>query len=300
MNLLASIGNTPLFPTQRLSPDPAVRIWAKMEMMNPGGSVKDRIALSMIEAAERDGTLQPGGTIVEPTSGNTGIGLALVGAAKGYSVVLTMPESMSIERRKLLTGFGSELVLTPAADGMRGAIERAEQLVTEHGYFMPQQFKNPANPQIHRVTTGPEIIMQCPDPIDFFVSGIGTGGTITGAGEVLRAAYPNVKLIGVEPADSAILSGNEPGPHQIQGIGAGFVPEVLDTALLDEVITVSNEDAIETAQRLAQVEGLMVGISSGAAMAASLEVAARLDGPATIVTVFPDTGERYLSTALFE
>lgn len=300
MNLLASIGNTPLFPTQRLSPDSAVRIWAKMEMMNPGGSVKDRIALSMIEAAERDGTLQPGGTIVEPTSGNTGIGLALVGAAKGYSVVLTMPESMSIERRKLLTGFGSELVLTPAADGMRGAIERAEQLVTEHGYFMPQQFKNPANPQIHRVTTGPEIIMQCPDPIDFFVSGIGTGGTITGAGEVLRAAYPNVKLIGVEPADSAILSGNEPGPHQIQGIGAGFVPEVLDTALLDEVITVSNEDAIETAQRLAQVEGLMVGISSGAAMAASLEVAARLDGPATIVTVFPDTGERYLSTSLFE
>jgi cysteine synthase A len=299
VTILNRIGNTPLVPMRRLSPRTDVRIWAKLEMMNPGGSVKDRIALNMIETAEREGKLEPGGTIVEPTSGNTGIGLALVGAVKGYSVILTMPESMSIERRKLLKGYGAELVLTPAAEGMRGAIERAEKLASEHGYFVPQQFQNPANPQVHRRTTGPEILRQCPDLIDFFVAGIGTGGTITGVGEVLRAAFPQVQVIGVEPADSAVLSGGEPGSHKIQGIGAGFVPEVLNVELLDEVIPVTNKDAFETARRLAQEEGLMVGISSGAAMVATLRVAERVEGPATIVTVLPDTGERYLSTELF-
>jgi cysteine synthase A len=210
-----------------------------------------------------------------------------------------MPESMSIERRKLLTGYGAELVLTPAAEGMRGAIERATQMVDEHGYFMPQQFKNPANPQVHRETTGPEILSQCPEPVDYFVAGIGTGGTITGAGEVLRAAVPAVQIVGVEPADSPVLSGGAPGPHKIQGIGAGFVPDVLDTGLLDEVVKVANDEAFEMARRLAREEGLLVGISSGAAMAATLKVAARLTGPATLVTVFASTGERYLSTELF-
>jgi len=300
MDFLSLIGNTPLVPIRRLTPSAEVRIWAKLEMMNPGGSVKDRIALGMVEAAERDGSLKPGGTIVEPTSGNTGIGLALVGAVKGYPVVLTMPESMSIERRKLLQGYGAELVLTPAAEGMRGAIARAEQLADKQGYFMPQQFQNPANPQVHRLTTGPEILQQCPEAIDYFVAGIGTGGTITGAGEILKAAYSNLKIIAVEPADAAVLSGGEPGPHKIQGIGAGFVPQVLNTNLLDEVITVENEEALDTARQLAKVEGLLVGISSGAAMAAALKIAARLDGRAAIVTVMPDTGERYLSTALFE
>lgn len=300
MDFLSLIGNTPLVPIRRLTPSAEVRIWAKLEMMNPGGSVKDRIALGMVEAAERDGSLKPGGTIVEPTSGNTGIGLALVGAAKGYPVVLTMPESMSIERRKLLQGYGAELVLTPAVEGMRGAIARAEQLADKQGYFMPQQFQNPANPQVHRLTTGPEILQQCPEAIDYFVAGIGTGGTITGAGEVLMAAYPNLKIVAVEPADAAVLSGGEPGSHKIQGIGAGFVPQVLNTNLLDEVITVENEEALDTARQLAKVEGLLVGISSGAAMAAALKISARLDGRAAIVTVMPDTGERYLSTALFE
>jgi cysteine synthase A len=267
--------------------------------MNPGGSVKDRIALSMVEAAEEDGKLEPGGAIVEPTSGNTGIGLALVGAVKGYRVILTMPESMSIERRKLLTGFGAELELTPATDGMRGSIQRADQLAAEHGYFMPQQFQNPANPEIHRRTTGPEILRQCPGRIDYLVAGIGTGGTITGAGAVLRVAFPEMQVIGVEPADSAILSGGEPGPHKIQGIGAGFVPDVLDTQLLDEVVPVTNDEAIKMAQRLAKEEGLLAGISSGAAMAAATKIAARLEGQATIVTVLPSTGERYLSTELF-
>jgi cysteine synthase A len=300
MSLLQHIGNTPLVLMQRLTPREEVRIWAKLEMMNPGGSVKDRIALSMVEAAERDGKLKPGGTIVEPTSGNTGIGLALVGAVKGYHVVLTMPESMSMERRKLLTGFGAELILTPAADGMGGAIARAEQLVDERGYFMPQQFKNPANPQVHRETTGPEILKQCPNRIDYFVAGIGTGGTITGVGEVLREVFADVRVIGVEPAASAVLSGGSPGSHKIQGIGAGFVPAVLNRDLLDEVIPVTNDEAFEMARRLAHEEGLMVGISSGAAMAATLKVASRAEVPATLVTVLPDTGERYLSTQLFE
>jgi len=298
--MLNQIGNTPLIQIQRLSPRPEIKIWAKVEAFNPGGSVKDRIALGMIEAAERDGKLKPGGTIVEPTSGNTGIGLALVGAVKGYRVILTMPESMSIERRKLLQGYGAELHLTPAAGGMRAAIEQAEQLAAENGYFVPQQFQNPANPQVHRRGTGPEILRQCPEPIDFLVAGIGTGGTITGVGEVLRLAYPAIKIVGVEPADSPVLSGGEPGPHKIQGIGAGFVPQVLNTNLLDQVVTVANVEAFETARRLARQEGLLVGISSGAAMAATIKVAEQLSRPATLVTVLPDTGERYLSTTLFE
>ncbi|MGD9101475.1 MAG: cysteine synthase A [Anaerolineae bacterium] len=299
MSLLDRIGNTPLVQMQRLSPRGEAHVWAKVEMVNPGGSVKDRIALNMVETAEREGKLKPGDTIVEPTSGNTGIGLALVGAVKGYATVLVMPESLSIERRKLLKGYGAELILTPASGGMRAAIERAEKLVAEHGYFMPNQFQNPANPQAHRKTTGPEILRQCPDPVDYFVAGIGTGGTITGAGEVLRVAYPQVRIVGVEPAGSPVLSGGQPGPHKIQGIGAGFVPQVLDKELLDEVISVSNEEALETARRLAREEGLLVGISSGAAMAAALKVAGRVEGPATVVTVLPDTGERYLSTDLF-
>ena len=299
MSLATQIGNTPLVRIQRLAPDPEVRLWAKVEGMNPGGSVKDRIALSMIEAAERDGSLPPGGTIVEPTSGNTGIGLALVGAIKGYRVILTMPESMSIERRKLLQGYGAELVLTPAAEGMSGAIARAEALAGEHGYTMPQQFKNPANPQVHRLTTGPEILRQCPDRIDYFVAGIGTGGTITGAGQVLKVAYPAIQIIGVEPAASPVLAGGQAGPHRIQGIGAGFVPDVLDRGLLDRVIQVTHEEALETTRQLATCEGLLVGISSGAAMAATLRVAREIGGTATLVTVLPDTGERYLSTDLF-
>jgi len=299
MSVLDHIGNTPLVRLQRLNPRPEVNIWAKLEMMNPGGSVKDRIALNMVESAERDGLLKPGGIIVEPTSGNTGIGLALVGAVKGYKVILIMPESLSIERRKLLIGYGAELVLSPAEEGMRGAIERAEALVAEHGYYMPQQFKNPANPQVHRLTTGPEILNQCPDPIDFLVAGIGTGGTITGTGEVLRVAYPDIKIVGVEPAGSPVLSGGEPGRHKIQGIGAGFVPDVLRTDLLDEVVTVSNDESFELARRLAREEGLLVGISSGAAMAATLKVAERTKGQVTLVTVFASTGERYLSTELF-
>jgi cysteine synthase A len=299
VSIIDKIGNTPLVRIQRLTPRPEVHIWAKLESMNPGGSVKDRIGRSMVVAAERDGILKPGGTVVEPTSGNTGIGLALVGAVKGYRVVLTMPESMSIERRKLLKGYGAQLELTPASEGMRGAIGLAEELVEEHGYYMPQQFKNPANPQVHRLTTGPELLRQCPEPIDFFVAGIGTGGTITGAGEVLRIAYPAIRIVAVEPADSAILSGGEPGPHKIQGIGAGFVPDVLNTDLYDEVVTVTNDEAFETARELAKEEGLLVGISSGAAMAATLKVAEQIEGPATLVTVFASTGERYLSTELF-
>jgi len=299
MSVLERIGNTPLVEIKRLCPRPEVKLWVKVEAFNPGGSVKDRIALSMVEAAERDGELEPGGTIVEPTSGNTGIGLALVGAVKGYRVILTMPESMSIERRKLLQGYGAELILTPAAEGMRGAIQQAEALAAEHGYFVPQQFQNPANPQAHRRTTAPEIIRQCPGPIDFFVAGIGTGGTVTGAGAVLKTVYPEIRIVGVEPADSPVLSGGQPGPHKIQGIGAGFAPDVLDIELLDEIVQVTNDDAFEAAGRLAREEGLLVGISSGAAMAAALQVAQRLSGPATIVTILPDTGERYLSTVLF-
>ena len=275
-------------------------VWAKLEGRNPGGSVKDRICLAMIEAAERSGELTPGGTIVEATSGNTGIGLALVAAVKGYRLVLTMPETMSEERRALLTAYGATLVLTPDTKGMHAALRRAEELLAENpGWYMPQQFVNPANPEAHRRTTGPELLAQLPR-IDAFVAGVGTGGTITGVGEVLRNAHPRIRIVAVEPAASPVLSGGEPGYHRIEGIGAGFVPEVLNTSLYDEVITVADDDAVAHARALARHEGMLVGASAGAACAAAIAVARRLPSGSIVATVFPDSGERYLTTNLFE
>src|SRR5437667_661188 len=274
-------------------------IWAKLENLNPGGSVKDRICLAMIERAERDGRLKPGGTIIEPTSGNTGIGLALVAAVKGYRLVLTMPDTMSEERRSLLAAYGARLVLTPDTKGMHGAVRRAEELLAEHpDWYMPQQFTNPANPEAHRQTTAREILAQL-SQIDAFVAGVGTGGTSTGVGQVLRSERPHVRIYAVEPAASPGLAGGEPGFHHIQGIGAGFVPEILDTAIYDEVIAVSDEEAVEHTRALARFEGLLVGISSGAACAAAIRVARKLGRGAVVLTVFPDTGERYLTTDLF-
>lgn len=299
-DILQLIGNTPVVRLRRVPAPGSATVWAKLEGFNPGGSVKDRIALSMVVAAERDGLLQPGGTIVEPTSGNTGIGLAMVAAARGYRLILTMPETMSMERRALLWAYGAEIVLTPGSGGMAGAVARAEALVRENpGYFMPQQFKNPANPQIHRETTAQEILAQVPGKVDAFVAGVGTGGTITGVGEVLKARWPDVRIVAVEPADSPVLSGGKPGPHKIQGIGAGFIPDVLRVDILDEVIPVTYEAARETTRSLAREEGILVGISSGAAAWAALQVAARLGEGKTVVVVLPDTGERYLSTGLF-
>jgi cysteine synthase A len=298
---LELIGSTPVVRLSRI-PQRAERdaeVWAKLESFNPGGSVKDRICLAMVEAAEREGRLKPGGTIIEPTSGNTGIGLALVAAVKGYRLVLTMPDTMSEERRSLLMAYGARLVITPDTKGMHGAVRRAEQLLAENpDWYMPQQFTNPANPDVHRRTTAREILAQMPR-IDAFVAGVGTGGTITGVGEVLRAARPGVRLYAVEPAASPVLSGGEAGYHHIQGIGAGFVPEVLDTESYDQVLTVSDEDATEHTRALARHEGLLVGISSGAACAAALRVARTLGPDAVVLTVFPDTGERYLTTDLF-
>jgi cysteine synthase A len=254
----------------------------------------------MIEAAEQDGLLKPGGVIVEPTSGNTGIGLAMVAAVKGYRLILTMPETMSVERRTLLAAYGAEIVLTPGTEGMRGAVAKAEELVWKNpGYFMPQQFRNPANPEVHRRTTAVEILHQVEGPLHAFVAGVGTGGTLTGVGEALKERYPAVQIVAVEPANSPVLSGGQPGPHKIQGIGAGFVPDVLEMDVVDEVITVANEEALETARRLAREEGLLVGISSGAAAFAALQVAERLGDGKTVVVILPDTGERYLSTELF-
>jgi cysteine synthase A len=298
--VLGLIGRTPVVRLQRMPAPGSATVWAKLERANPGGSVKDRIGLSMIEAAERDGLLKPGGVIVEPTSGNTGVGLAMVAAVKGYRLILTMPDTLSVERRILLAAYGAELVLTPGAKGIRGAIAKAEELVRENpGSFVPQQFKNPANPEVHRRTTAAEILQQVEGPLHAFVAGVGTGGTLTGVGEVLKERYPTAQIVAVEPANSPVLSSGQPGRHKIQGIGPGFVPDVLNMDVVDEVITVANEEALETARRLAREEGLLVGISSGAAAFAVLRVAERLGDGKTVVVILPDTGERYLSTDLF-
>ena len=294
------IGQTPVVKLNRVVDDNSADVYLKLEYFNPGSSVKDRIALAMIEAAEKSGVLKPGGTIIEPTSGNTGIGLTWIAAAKGYKSVITMPETMSLERRNLLRAYGAQLVLTPGAAGMKGAIAKAEELAKENGYFLPQQFENEANPEIHRLTTGKELVEQFPDGLDAFVAGIGTGGTITGAGEVLKEKYPEIQIFAVEPADSPVLSEGKTGPHKIQGIGAGFIPEVLDTKIYNEVITVSTEQAFNAAREVASQEGILGGISSGAAIHAALEVAKKLGKGKKVVAIIPDNGERYLSTALYQ
>lgn len=298
-SVLELIHETPVVRLNKIASAAGAALWAKLEMFNPGGSVKDRIAISMIEAAERESKLSPGMTVVEPTSGNTGIGLALVCAVKGYDLILTMPDTMSVERRALLQAFGAKLVLTPGEGGMRKAVEEAERLASLPGHFMPQQFLNPANPGIHRQRTAEEILDQMEGKIDVFVAGVGTGGTITGIGQVLKERIPGVRIIAVEPAESAVLAGGSPGPHMIQGIGAGFVPDVLDPAVIDEIVRVTDGEAIETARRLAREEGLLAGISSGAACSAALKVSGSLGSDANVVTLFPDTGERYISTDLF-
>jgi len=301
-NILDLVGATPLVKINKLTANAPAMVVAKLESFNPVGCVKERIGVNMINQAEEKGLLKEGGVVVEPTSGNTGIGLAFTCAVKGYKLILTMPDTMSVERRQLLLAFGAELVLTPGEKGMKGAIAKAEELVAgNEGYYMPQQFNNPANPEIHRLTTAVEIWQDTDGQVDIFVAGIGTGGTITGVGSALKERNPKIKIIGVEPASSAILSGGEPGPHKIQGIGAGFIPEVLDQGLLDEVIKVDNEAAFTTARRLAQEEGILAGISSGAALWAAQVVAQRKENKGKlIVVILPDTGERYLSTGLFK
>jgi cysteine synthase len=298
------IGNTPLLELGNfgLEHQALATIIAKLEYFNPGGSVKDRIGFSMIEDAEKQGLLNKESIIIEPTSGNTGIALAFIAAAKGYRLILTMPETMSIERRNLLKALGAELVLTPGPEGMGGAIRKAEALSAEYpNSFVPQQFKNPANPEIHRTTTAEEIWNDTDGNVDIFVSGVGTGGTITGVGEILKQRNPEVKIVAVEPFDSQVLAGNKPGPHKIQGIGAGFVPDILNTGIYDEIIPVKNEDALRTGRKLAKTEGLIVGISSGAAVYAALQLALREENRGKrIVVILPDTGERYLSTLLYQ
>jgi cysteine synthase A len=300
--ILDLIGNTPMVKLSRVVKEGDAEVWAKLESFNPGGSVKDRPALAMIEDAEEKGKLKKGMTIVEPTSGNTGIGLAMVAAVKGYRIILTMPESMTVERRRLLEARGAELVLTPAEKGMKGAIAKADEIVASgRKYFKPDQFGNPANPLIHRRTTAKEIIaFMGARKIDAFVAGVGTGGTITGVGEVLRKKFKDITIFAVEPAASAVLSGGQPGPHVIQGIGAGFVPAILNTGVYDGIIKVENADAADLARRLAHEEGMLVGISSGAACWAALQVARQFCKGARVVVVFPDVGERYLTTGMFE
>ncbi|HHT7013377.1 cysteine synthase A [Bacillus cereus] len=294
------IGKTPIVKLNRIVESDSADIYLKLEFMNPGSSVKDRIALAMIEDAEKKGLLKEGDTIIEPTSGNTGIGLAMVAAAKGYKAILVMPETMSIERRNLLRAYGAELVLTPGPEGMGGAIRKATELAKENGYFIPQQFKNQSNPEIHRLTTGPEIVEQMGDQLDAFIAGIGTGGTITGAGEVLKEAYKDIKIYAVEPADSPVLSGGKPGPHKIQGIGAGFIPETLDVEVYDEIVQVKTEQAFEYARRVAKEEGILVGISSGAVIYAATEIAKKLGEGKKVLVIIPSNGERYLSTPLYQ
>ncbi|MFC0216100.1 cysteine synthase A [Paenibacillus chartarius] len=303
-NVTQLIGDTPLVRLNRVVPEGYAEIYVKLEFQNPGASVKDRIAISMIEVAEAEGKIKPGDTIIEPTSGNTGIGLAMVAAAKGYKAILVMPETMSMERRNLLRAYGAQLVLTPGAEGMKGAIRRAEELQAENpSYFMPQQFKNQANVKIHRETTGPEIVEAIKGhdgKLDAFIAGVGTGGTITGAGGVLRENFPGIKIYAVEPTNSPVLSGGQPGPHKIQGIGAGFVPDILNTSIYDGVIKVDNEEAFETSRRVAKEEGILGGISSGAAIFAALQVAKELGAGKRVVAVVPSNGERYLSTPLYQ
>lgn len=294
------IGNTPVVKLNRLVDEDSADVYLKLEYMNPGSSVKDRIALAMIEDAEAKGTLKAGDTLIEPTSGNTGIGLAMVAAAKGINAILVMPDTMSQERRNLLRAYGAELVLTPGAEGMKGAIKKAEELAEEHGYFMPQQFSNEANAEIHRRTTGKEILEQFDGDLDAFIAGVGTGGTITGAGEVLKEAIPSIQLYAVEPTDSPVLSGGKPYPHKIQGIGAGFVPSILNTEVYDGIIQVKNEDAFELARKAAKEEGILGGISSGAAIYAALQTAKKLGKGKKVLAIIPSNGERYLSTPLYQ
>jgi cysteine synthase A len=300
-NILSTIGNTPLVALNKLSNSNGGTVVVKMESHNPGGSVKDRIARNMIEEAENQGVLKAGMTIVEPTSGNTGIGLAMIAAVKGYEAVMVMPETMSTERRALLVHYGAKIILTPGEKGMTGAMQKAAELASNKDYFMPQQFKNKANPDAHRKTTAKEIIRDLNGtPLDYLVAGVGTGGTITGAGEVLKSSFPEMKLIAVEPADSPVLSGGDPGPHKIQGIGGGFIPDVLNTKILDDIITVQTDDAIQTAKDLSSKEGILAGISAGANVWAALQVAKKADPGQLVLTILCDTGERYLSTDLFK
>lgn len=299
-DVLTLIGNTPIVKINRLIGEDDADVWAKLEGMNPGGSVKDRIALAMIESVEKEGRLKPNGTIIEPTSGNTGIGLAMIAAIKGYNLILTMPETMSLERRQLLQAFGAQIVLTSGERGMMGAVEKAREIcLSNPEYFMPQQFENKANPEIHRKTTAIEILNAINGVPDAFVAGVGTGGTLTGVGEVLKSKKQEVLIVAVEPANSPVLSGGKPGKHKIAGIGAGFIPSILNTQIYDEIIKVSDEDAAETARLLAKKEGLLTGISSGAAMWAAQIIAKRMGKGKKLVVIFPDRGERYLSTNLF-
>ncbi|MCX7884876.1 MAG: cysteine synthase A [Caloramator sp.] len=298
--IFETIGNTPIIKLKNLINKEMAQVYVKLEYFNPGGSIKDRIALAMIEDAEKKGLLKTGGTIIEPTSGNTGIGIAMIGASKGYRVIIVMPETMSIERRKLIKAYGAEIILTEGSKGMRGAVEMAEKIATENRYFMPSQFNNPANPLAHVETTAKEILKQTEGKIDAFVCGVGTGGTITGIGKVLKKEIRNIKIIAVEPKDSPVLSKGIAGPHKIQGIGAGFIPEILEREIIDEIITVSNEEAIETARKVAKNEGVLLGISSGAAIFGAIKIAKNIGKDKIVLTIAPDTGERYLSTELFD
>lgn len=299
-NVSELVGQTPMVKLNGSADEDSADIYLKLEYMNPGSSVKDRIALSMVEEAEKSGELKEGDTIIEPTSGNTGIGLAMIAAAKGYKAILVMPDTMSQERRNLLRAYGAELVLTPGSDGMKGAIKKASELQSEHGYFMPQQFNNEANPLIHEKTTGPEIVEQMGDQLDAFVAGIGTGGTITGAGKVLKKHYPNIQIVAIEPEGSPVLSGGDPGPHKIQGIGAGFVPGILDTEIYDEVQQVTQEDSFAAAREAARKDGILGGISSGSAIHVAKQVAKKLGKGKKVVAIIPSNGERYLSTPLYQ